>query len=167
MGWFPDLTTEAKCRELMDRYPDNTYVKYRLASLLRSQGRNDEASKIYPLEQPGYWKYDMQLLMDDEHVRQCPDDSIAYLNREIWHHWRRSFGKALSDYDTSIMLDPTIAYAFCTRASLRATCPDESFRNGQMALEDARTAWKLADQAGELIGDWRNRLYPATQRANG
>ncbi len=28
-----------------------------------------------------------------------------------------------------------------------------------MALEDARTAMKLAEQAGELIGDWRQRRY--------
>jgi hypothetical protein len=74
-------------------------------------------------------------------------------------HLHGSFGKALPDYDTSIMIDPTIAYAFCARANLRATCPDESFREGQMALEGARTAMKLAEQAGELIGDWRHRLY--------
>jgi hypothetical protein len=26
MEAFPDLTTEAKCRELLDRYPDNILV---------------------------------------------------------------------------------------------------------------------------------------------
>jgi hypothetical protein len=44
MDSYPDLTTEAKCRELLDRYPDNLFVKDQLASLLRSQRRNDEAS---------------------------------------------------------------------------------------------------------------------------
>ena len=28
-----------------------------------------------------------------------------------------------------------------------------------MAVEDARIALKLAEQAGQLIGDWRQRLY--------
>ncbi len=158
MDSYPDLSTEAKCRELLDRYPDNLFVRDRLASILRSQGRNDEASELLPVEPP-YLKYDMGLLTHDERIRQNPKDTVAYLNRGIWHHWNGSFGKALTDFDTSISIDPTIAYAFCARASLRATCPDETFRNGQMALEDARTSLKLAEQAGQLIGDWRHRLY--------
>jgi hypothetical protein len=52
MESFLDLTTEAKCRELLDRYPDNLFVKDRLASLLRSQGRNDEAPELLPVEPP-------------------------------------------------------------------------------------------------------------------
>ena len=83
MDSFPDLTTEAKCRELLDRYPDNLFVKYRLASILRSQGRNDEASELLPIEPP-YLKYDMGLLTHDERIRQRPEDSVEYLNRGIW-----------------------------------------------------------------------------------
>jgi tetratricopeptide (TPR) repeat protein len=158
METFPDLSTEAKCRDLLDRYPDNLFVKDRLASILRSQGRNDEASAVLP-DDPPYLKYDMGLLRDDERIRQHPDDSVAHLNRGIWHHWHGSFAKALADFDTSITIDPTIAYAFCARASLRATCPDESFRDGHLALEDARTALKLAGQTGQLNADWRHRLY--------
>jgi tetratricopeptide (TPR) repeat protein len=155
---FPNLTTEAKCRELMDRYPDNSFLKDHLASLLRSEGRNDEANEVLPGELFSL-KYDMGLLTYDEHIRQHRDDSVAYLNRGIWHDWHGSYRKALSDYDTSIMIEPTIAYAFFARASLRATCPDEVFRDGKMALDDARTALKLAGPAGELNGDWRHRLY--------
>jgi tetratricopeptide (TPR) repeat protein len=101
----------------------------------------------------------MGLLQHDERIRQDPEDSVEYLNRGIWHHWNESFDKALTDFDTSILINPTIAYAFCARASLRATCPDETFRDGQMALEDARTALNLAEQARQLIGDWRHRLF--------
>ncbi len=158
MESFPDLTTEAKCRELLNRYPDNLFVKDRLASLLRSQGRIDEASELLPVEPP-YLKYDMGLLTHDERIRLHPQDAVAYLNRGIWHHWNGSFGKALPDFDTSILIESTIAYAFCGRASLRATCPDQTFRDGHMALNDARTALNLAEQAGQLIGDWRHRLY--------
>ena len=158
MDSYPDLTTEANCRELLDRYPDNLFVKDQLASIHRSQGRNDEASEVLPVEPP-YLKYDMGLLQHDERIRQDPEDSVEYLNRGIWHHWNGSFDKALTDFDTSILINPTIAYAFCARASLRATCPDETFRDGQMALEDARTALNLAEQARQLIGDWRHRLF--------
>ena len=97
--------------------------------------------------------------MDDERIRQCPDDPVAHLNRGIWHHWHGSYRKALSDYDRAIMLNPTIAYGFCARANLRATCPDHAFRDGWLALEDAQTAIKLAQKAGELNRDWRHRLY--------
>jgi hypothetical protein len=146
----PDLSTEAKCRELLDRYSDNLFVKDRLPSILRSQGRNDEANEILAVEPP-YLKYDEQLLTDDERIRQNPQDTVSYLNRGIWHHWHGSFAKALADFDTSVTIAPTIAYAFCARASLRATCPDATFRNGQMALDDARTARKLAEQTGQLM----------------
>jgi tetratricopeptide (TPR) repeat protein len=174
MESFPDLTTEAKCRELLDRYPDNIFVKFMLARLLRSQGRSDEATEVLsrpsqgrndeavegrPLESPRSLGYDKVLLMDEERIRQRPNDPAAYLSRGRCHHFHGSFGKALSDYDTSITIEPTNANASCARANLRATCPDKSFRDGQMALEDARTAMKLAEQAGELIGDWRQRRY--------
>jgi tetratricopeptide (TPR) repeat protein len=159
MTSYSDLTTEAGCRELLERYPVNVYVKDRLAWHLRSQGRHDEAEEVLALDSNCYLKYDVQLLMDDERIRQNPDDPVAYLNRGHWHHAFGWYGKALSDYDRSISINSTIAYAFCCRASLRATCPDEAFRDGRLALEDALTAMKLAERAGELIGDWRHRLY--------
>ena len=159
MDSFPDMSTEAKCRELLDLYPDNVFLRDHLASLLRSQGRSEEASEILPIEPTHSLKYDMGLLGFDERIRQCPEDAAAYLNRGIWHRWHGSFGEALSDYDTSIMIDPRTAYAFCARAELRAACPDERFRDGQMAVGDARTALELAGESGELIGDWRHRLY--------
>jgi hypothetical protein len=84
MESFPDLTTEAKCRELLERYPDNIFVKYRLASLLRSQGGNDKAREVIPVEPPHSLKYEMGLLMHDERIRQRPNDSVAYLNRGTW-----------------------------------------------------------------------------------
>jgi hypothetical protein len=77
MDSFPDLSTETKCRELLDRYLDNVYVKDRLASILRSQGRNDEASAVLP-DDSSYLKYDFGLLEYDEHIRQHPRDSVAY-----------------------------------------------------------------------------------------
>jgi tetratricopeptide (TPR) repeat protein len=104
-------------------------------------------------------KYDMGLLNYNERIRHCPDDPVAHLRRGIWHHGYGSYEAALSDYDRAILLNSRIAYAYCSRASLRATCPDNAFRDGRLAIDDARQALELAEQAGELIGDWRHRLY--------
>src|SRR5262249_58295084 len=103
-------------------------------------------------------KYDMGLLNHNERIRHSPNDPVAHLNRGIWQHKRGSYEASLSDYDRAILLNPRVAYAFCARASLRATCPDNAFRDGRLAIDDARVALNLAEQAGELIGDWRHRL---------
>ena len=108
MDSFPDLITEAQCRELLDRYPDNLFVKFRLASILRSEGRKYEGSE-FRAHELSYLKYDLGLLKYDERIRQHPKDSVAYRDRGTWHHWNGSFGKALSDFDASIMIEPTIA----------------------------------------------------------
>ena len=104
-------------------------------------------------------KYDMGLLKYDERILQHPEDSVAYLNRGIWHHWNGSFGKALTDFDTSISIDSTIAYAFCARASLQEQLVPT--RHSGMADGDrgCSDALKVSEQAGQLIGDWRHRLY--------
>jgi len=160
MDWYPDLSTEAKCRELQERYPENVYVIYRLASLLQAERREEKATQIVSLDDtPHSLKYDMGLLNYNERIRHRPNDPIAYLNRGIWHHRHGSHEAALSDYDRAILLNPSVAYAFCSRASLRATCPEDAFRDGRLALDDSRQALNLAEQAGELIGDWRHRLY--------
>jgi hypothetical protein len=160
MDWYTDLSTEAKCRALLERYPENVYLKYRLASLLRAQGREEEAGQILSLDDAMHsLKYDMGLLNDNERIRHRPADPVAHLNRGIWQHWHGSYEEALSDYDRAILLNPRVPYSFCSRASLWATCPDNAFRDGRLAIEDARVALNLAEQAGELNGDWRHRLY--------
>jgi tetratricopeptide (TPR) repeat protein len=160
MDWYPDLTSEAKCREFLERYPENVYVKFRLASLLRAQAREEEAGQILALDDAMHsLKYDMGLLNHNESIRHTPNDPVARLNRGIWQHGHGSYEAALSDYDRAILLNPRVAYDFCSRASLRATCPDNAFRDGRLAIDDARVALNLAEQAGELFGDWRHRLY--------
>jgi tetratricopeptide (TPR) repeat protein len=165
MESVPDLSTEAKCWELLDRYPDNLFVRDRLASILRSQGRNDEATKLLPVETP-YLKYDMGLLTDDERIRQHPDDSVAYLNRGIWHHWHGSFAKALSDFDTSIMIEPTIAYAFCARGGKRIASPFPSLA-GMME----RPGWAEGNESRPRFRPTpfspSNTIFPPDETAHG
>ncbi len=108
------LTAEAKYRELLERYPENVFVKDQLADILRSQGRDDEAGRILPFESGGLLKYHLGLLTHDERLREHPDDWVEYLNRGIWHHWHQSYQEALSDYDRAIRIAPTIAFACCS-----------------------------------------------------
>jgi hypothetical protein len=160
IGWYPDLSTEAKCRELLERYPENAFVRYRLASLLRDHGREAKATQIVSFDDADRTlKYGTGLLNYNERIRHRPNDPIAYLNREIWHHRYGSHEAALSDYDRVMVLNPRVAYAYCSRASLRATCPNNAFRDGRLALDDARRTLNLAEQLGELFGVWRYRIY--------
>jgi tetratricopeptide (TPR) repeat protein len=103
-------------------------------------------------------KYARGLAGYDEALRRNPSDAATYRRRGGWHHSHGQFGKALSDFDEAIRIDPGSASAYCSRASLRATCPDARFRDRRRALADARTAMRLAEEAGVFIGDWRQRL---------
>lgn len=151
-----DLSTEQSCRELLARYPDNSFLKDRLAEILRSQGREEEATRLEIDTDPRDLKYHWGLLGYDERLRNDPSDAVVHLNRGLWHRKRGEWSKALVDYDRSIEINPGIAHAFCCRACLRATCPDDRFRDGPKAVVDARTGMRLAQEHGELIGDWRD-----------
>jgi tetratricopeptide (TPR) repeat protein len=159
MPAHPDLSTEQSCRELLARYPDNSFLKHRLAEILRSQGREEEATALKSDTVWGDLKYHLGVLGYDERLRDNPSDAVAYLNRGLWLRKHGEWLKASSDYDRSIEIDPHIAHAFCCRACLRATCPDDRFRDGPKAVEDALTAMRLAQEQGKLIGDWRERMY--------
>jgi tetratricopeptide (TPR) repeat protein len=159
MPAHPDLSTERSCRELLARYPDNSFLKDRLAKILRAEGREEEATTLESDSAWGDLKYHWGLLGYDERLRNDPSDAVAHLNRGLWHRKRGEWSKALSDYDRSIEIGPGIAHAFCCRACLRATCPDDRFRGGPKAVADALTAMRLAWEQGELIGDWRERMY--------
>ena len=86
---------------------------------------------------------------------------MAYLDRGIWHRWHGEWSKALSDYYRAIDADSDLAFAFCCRACLGATCPDaDRFRDGPKAVVDALTAMRLARRTGKTdLGHWRDRLY--------
>jgi tetratricopeptide (TPR) repeat protein len=56
-----------------------------------------------------------------------------------------NYSLALADYDRIASITPqssslTCAFAENSRAWLRATCPDASFRNGKQAVSDAKSA---------------------------
>jgi hypothetical protein len=72
-----DLSTEEKCRDLLARYPENSFLKGRLAEILRSQGREEEAAALESDTARGGRKYHFGLLGYDERLRDNPSDAIA------------------------------------------------------------------------------------------
>jgi hypothetical protein len=96
-----DLSTAEKCRDLLARYPDNSFLKDRLAKILRSEGRDEEATRLEIDNDPSDFKYHWGLLGYDERLRNRPSDAVVHLNRGLWHRKRGEWPKALSDYDRS------------------------------------------------------------------
>jgi tetratricopeptide (TPR) repeat protein len=92
-------------------------------------------------------------------IAKNPQDQRAYLNMGLWWHWKGEYAKALEHYNEAIRLAPTFAYALSARASLRATCPDPTWLDGDTALDDATKAMQYAAEAGDLDGGWKQRQY--------
>jgi len=57
----------------------------------------------------------------------------------------KQYEKALVDFTEAIRLDPTDPVAYNSRAVLRASCPDEKYRDGQKAIVDATKACELTE----------------------
>jgi hypothetical protein len=55
-----------------------------------------------------------------------------------------------------------LAHGRCARASLLATCPDARYRTGEVAVRDATVALDVARESGQLITNWKHRLYLET-----
>lgn len=83
-----------------------------------------------------------------EEVRRKPSSARAWLARANCWRGRGELANAIKDYDEAIRLDPKSAYAFCNRGFLRATCPDESFRDPAAAMRDANKAVSLDTKNG-------------------
>src|SRR5439155_869351 len=78
-------------------------------------------------------------------VRLDPHESVAYNNRGNARYFLKDYEHALMDFAEAIRLDPHGPVAYNSRAVLRATCPDEKYRDGKKALADATKACELTD----------------------
>ena len=53
------------------------------------------------------------------------------------------YDKAIADYNQAMAIDPNDAHAYNDLAWLHATCPDEKYRDGKKAVENASKAYQL------------------------
>ncbi len=78
-----------------------------------------------------------------EVIRRDPTNSWAYAGRgRAWHASGR-YDRAQADYDEAVRRNPREIEAHGGRAWLRATYPDERFRDGKLAVESATRACEL------------------------
>jgi tetratricopeptide (TPR) repeat protein len=108
--------------------PDNAKVRYNLANILSAQGRWDEAIEHY-----------------QQALKQMPDSTHAHYQLGLALQSRGKFAAAVAQLHKVLELDPKHVMAQNNLAWLLATCPDNSLRNGQKAVE-------LAQQAVQLSG---------------
>jgi tetratricopeptide (TPR) repeat protein len=76
-------------------------------------------------------------------IRLDPTRCLSYVSRGHAYVETGSFTKALADFNEAVRLDPNEAKAHNALACLLATCPDDSLRNGQNAVEAAKRACEL------------------------
>ena len=79
----------------------------------------------------------------DQVVRMNPDSAVALVDRGDAYASLSDFDRAATDFRDAIRLDDTLGRAYQSAAWLMATCPDDSFRNGTLALQSAMRAIDL------------------------
>ena len=90
-------------------------------------------------------KWDLAIQDLDTVLRLKPGFLTAAEMRGQINYHLGNYSRALADYDRIVSITPpslrfTLAMALNSRAWLRATCPDASFRNGSQAVADAKSA---------------------------
>lgn len=78
-------------------------------------------------------------------IRLDPHESVAYNNRGNARYFLKDYEKAVVDFTEAIRLDPSNPVAYNSRAVLRASCPDDKFRDGAQAVADATKACELTE----------------------
>jgi tetratricopeptide (TPR) repeat protein len=71
----------------------------------------------------------------NEVVRMRPEDAQSFVDRGWAKYHAHLFQEAVADYQQALQLDPNSQQAKVNLAWLRATSPDEQFRNGDEALK--------------------------------
>lgn len=83
----------------------------------------------------------------DAAVQLAPNDAYAVASRADLLTDLGRYVDAAAGYDQAIQLDPQLAHGYSGSAWLLATCPDNSVRNPDLAIERARMAIKLNGKA--------------------
>jgi tetratricopeptide (TPR) repeat protein len=110
-------------REGLKLRPDAIEARYNLATALRGVGKLDEAI--------GQYQWVLKARPDEPRSRLALDRALAV---------RKGFDDAIAEYRNILALRPNDPVAQNDLAWLRATCPSESRRNGEEAVELARRA---------------------------
>jgi len=78
-------------------------------------------------------------------IAMKPDVFAGYINRGVAYQDQRQWALALSDLNTAKQLAPDNFTPWNNIAWIHATCPDERFRDGTVAVEEATKACELTE----------------------
>lgn len=81
----------------------------------------------------------------DRAIAIAPQSLDAYRWRAAAHIAVGNYDAALDDYNSAIRVFPDYASVINDRAWMLATCPNESFRNGRKAVQDAEKAAAMSN----------------------
>lgn len=95
-------------------------------------------------------------------IKLDPKLADPYANRGNVLRGRGMYEQAIADFEKAVRLDPRNAAAHNNLAWLRATCPDEKYRDGKAAVEAATKACELSDWKNP---DWLDSLAAAYAEA--
>jgi tetratricopeptide (TPR) repeat protein len=106
----------------------------------------NEVSAYYGRAMVWYDKGEYDKAMDDcnEAIRLRPKDAGAYGCRGILWRIKGEYNKALADFNQALAITPNLALGYNAVAWLQATCPDEKYRDGKKAIENATKAYHLS-----------------------
>jgi tetratricopeptide (TPR) repeat protein len=75
-----------------------------------------------------------------------PKYGNAFYNRGVSWYKAGEYGKAIADYSQVLTFDPSYAQAYAGLAWIEATCPDEKYRDGKKAVENASKAYQRTER---------------------
>ena len=90
-------------------------------------------------------QYDKAIADANEALRLNPQHATVYNNRGWAWYKSGDYAKALADFNQSLTIDPKYADPYDALALVQATCPNEKYRDGKKAFENASKAYQLSD----------------------
>jgi tetratricopeptide (TPR) repeat protein len=89
-------------------------------------------------------EYDKAITDCNEAIRLDPKDAKAHSTCGNAWNAKGHYDKAIDDFNQAVTLNPNLAAAYRDLAWLHATCPNEKYRDGKKAFENASKAYQLS-----------------------
>ncbi len=128
-------------------------IQYELGKYTQALSDYGQAIRLKPDDRDAYLRrghahFQLRRLRDaladyNRAVELGPGDAETLANRGDAHRCLGQWQEAATDYRKAIALDESSGRAYQNAAWLMATCPDERFRNDQLAIQAAEKAVEL------------------------